>query len=126
MSQIIAELDRDTEEGKVPVIVFTKHGGQWLEKIAGSGCDAIGIDWMTNLADAKNRVGNKVALQGNLDHAALYAPTERIKQQVEKILKDFGKGTGHVFNLGHGILPNVDPDHVQVLIEAVHQYGINN
>lgn len=114
MTQIVSALD-------IPTILFTKNGGQWLEQIAASGCNAIGIDWMTSLSQAKERVGHQVALQGNMDPAILaYGSPERIREEVSIILESYGKGPGHIFNLGHGIVPQVPPENVSILIEAVH------
>jgi uroporphyrinogen decarboxylase len=121
MSRIIAGLTRENEGRRVPVILFTKGGAQWLEAMAASGADALGIDWTIDLAAARRRVGDRVALQGNMDPCALYAPPARIRAEVEAVLASYGAGAGHVFNLGHGIHPHVDPAHVQVFIEAVHE-----
>jgi uroporphyrinogen decarboxylase len=107
----------------VPAILFTKGGGQWLESMADSGYSALGLDWTTDLASARLRVGDRVALQGNLDPMVLYAEPEIIRQKVRSTLEQYGKGSGHVFNLGHGILPDTDPDHVQVMVEAVHEFS---
>ena len=103
----------------VPVILFTKNGGQHLERMADSGCAALGVDWTTSLADARRRVGHRVALQGNLDPITLFARPERIREEVARVLADFGKGPGHIFNLGHGILPQTSPEHAAAMIEAV-------
>lgn len=106
---------------EVPVILFTKNGGQWLEKMAASGCNALGIDWTCDLQDARRRVGDKVALQGNLDPAVLLSSKECIRKEVGNVLESFGYGTGHIFNLGHGITPDVPPEHVTVLVDAIHE-----
>jgi uroporphyrinogen decarboxylase len=106
---------------KVPVILFTKGGGPWLESIAASGCDAVGLDWTCDLGMARQRVGARVALQGNMDPSVLYASPTRIRSEVEAILASYGSGSGHVFNLGHGIHTGINPDHVAVLVEAVHE-----
>lgn len=121
MQRITDGLTREAEGRRVPVILFTKNGGQWLEAIAATGCDALGIDWTTDLRDARARVGDRVALQGNMDPAVLYASGERIRAEVAAVLDSFGAGCGHVFNLGHGIHPQVDPERVAVLVEAVHE-----
>ncbi len=121
MQQIVHGLTREADGRKVPVILFTKNGGQWLEAMAESGCDALGLDWTTDLKDARARVGHKVALQGNMDPAILYASPERIRAEVGTILDGYGKGSGLVFNLGHGIHQHVDPDKVTVLVDAVHE-----
>ena len=120
MQQIVSGLTRESEGRKVPVILFTKGGCQWLEMMADTGCDALGIDWSTDLAAARKRVGDRVALQGNLDPAVLYASPEVLRDKVSDVLAAFGKGSGHVFNLGHGITPDVDPEHAGTLINAVH------
>ncbi len=101
--------------------LFTKGGGQWLEAMAETGCDALGLDWTTDIADARRRVGHKVALQGNMDPSMLYAPPARIEEEVATILAGFGQGEGHVFNLGHGIHQDVPPEHAGVFVEAVHR-----
>ena len=123
MARIIEGLIRDNEGRRVPVILFTKNGGLWLESMAGSGCDALGLDWTINIGEARRRVGNRVALQGNLDPAVLYASPAVIRAEVKRILDDFGDHPGHVFNLGHGITPEVDPEHARAFIEAVVEYG---
>jgi len=120
MQDIIGGLVREADGRRVPVILFTKGGGPWLERIATSGCDAVGLDWTCDLGMARERVGGKVALQGNMDPSVLYASPERIRSEVKTILSSFGAGTGHVFNLGHGIHTGIDPDHVKVLVDAVH------
>ena len=121
MSKIVGGLTRHADGRQVPVTLFTKNGGAWLADMAASGCDALGVDWTTDLATARQLVGDKVALQGNMDPSILYAPPARIEQEVATILASYGKGTGHVFNLGHGIHPEVDPEHAGAFIEAVHK-----
>lgn len=121
LDKIVAGLIRENEGRKVPVILFTKNGGLWLESIAATGCDALGLDWTMDIGRARSLVGNKVALQGNLDPGILYAKPEKIKTEVAKVLKSFGHGNGHVFNLGHGITPGVDPEHAGTFIRAVHE-----
>ncbi len=123
MTRIVANLQKENEGRRVPVILFTKNGGQWLESIADSGCDAIGLDWTTEIGDARSRVGDRVALQGNMDPTILYASPAVIREEVATILKSFGPGEGHVFNLGHGITPEVNPDHVSHFVEAVHEHS---
>ena len=123
MKQIVDGLIRDHEGRAVPVILFTKNGGLWLESMAGTGCDALGLDWTINIGDARRRVGDTVALQGNMDPAVLYASPATIRAEVKRILNDFGDHPGHVFNLGHGITPEVDPEHARVFIEAVHEFS---
>ncbi len=124
MEQIVAGLTREAEGRKVPVILFTKGGGGWLEAMADTGCDALGVDWTLDLGDARRRVGDRVALQGNMDPAVLYASPERIRQEVVTILDSYGKGSGHVFNLGHGIHQHVDPEHAAAFVEAVHELSV--
>jgi uroporphyrinogen decarboxylase len=120
MRRIVAGLTRENDGRRVPVTLFTKGGAQWLEDIAASGCDAIGLDWTIDIGEARRRVGDRVALQGNMDPCVLYASPDRIRQEVATILEDFGAGNGHVFNLGHGIHPNIDPEHMAALVDAVH------
>ncbi len=121
MQQIVDGLTREADGRKVPVILFTKGGGQWLADMAATGCDALGVDWTTDLADARRAVQDKVALQGNLDPSVLYAPPAKIREQVARVLASYGKGHGHVFNLGHGIHPEVPPEHALAMVEAVHE-----
>jgi len=123
MEQIVAGLTRHADGRQVPVTLFTKNGGQWLGDMAAVGADALGVDWTTDLATARQTVGSKVALQGNMDPSILYAPAERIEAEVQHILASYGQGTGHVFNLGHGIHPQIPPEHVTAFINAVHQHS---
>ncbi len=123
MQKIVDGLISHHDGRDVPVILFTKGGGLWLEKMADTGCHALGLDWSTDIAAAKSRVGDRVALQGNMDPAVLRASPAVIESQVASILNGFGGGTGHIFNLGHGITPDVDPDHVKVFIDAVHKFS---
>lgn len=121
MQQIVDGLTREAEGRKVPVVLFTKNGGQWLNLMAQTGCDGLGVDWTTDLADARNLTGDKVALQGNLDPSVLYGSPESIRQEVQRVLDSYGKGPGHVFNLGHGIHQHVNPEHLGVMVEAVRE-----
>ncbi|MFP1982642.1 uroporphyrinogen decarboxylase [Lonsdalea quercina] len=121
MHKIVDGLLREHEGRRVPVTLFTKGGGQWLEAMVETGCDALGLDWTTDIADARRRVGDKVALQGNMDPSMLYAPPARIEQEVAAILDGFGPGNGHVFNLGHGIHQDVPPEHAGAFVDAVHR-----
>ncbi len=123
MTRIIQNLTRKSLEQPVPIILFTKGGGAWLEQQAATGCDAIGLDWSVNIGNARARVGSQAALQGNMDPDLLRESPETIRSSVEKILSDFGKGNGHVFNLGHGIKPDIDPEHANAMIEAVHEFS---
>lgn len=120
MEQIVAGLKREKDGERVPVIVFTKGGGLWLEAIADIGCDALGLDWTVDLGDARARVGNRVALQGNLDPSVLFATPEVVAAEATKVLQSFGPGAGHVFNLGHGISQFTPPENVTTLVETVH------
>jgi uroporphyrinogen decarboxylase len=119
MANIVKQLQRCHDQQTVPVILFTKGAGQWLEAIADTGCDAIGLDWTIDIGSARQRVGSRVALQGNLDPAILLSSLERIAAEAKAILAAYGKGPGHVFNLGHGISQNVPPEHVHALVEAI-------
>jgi uroporphyrinogen decarboxylase len=122
MAKIVDGLTRENEGRKVPVTLFTKNGGQWIEEIAATGCDAVALDWTIDIQDAKARIGDKVALQGNMDPSMLYASPDRIREEVQTILEGFGNdNTGHVFNLGHGIHQDVDPEHAGVFIKAVNE-----
>jgi uroporphyrinogen decarboxylase len=117
MTQIIANLNRQS----VPIILFTKGGNLWLEKIALSGCDAIGLDWTIDIGLARQRLNNKVALQGNMDPAVLFAHPENIRNEVKNILQSYGSGSGHVFNLGHGVSQFTSPENVKLFVDAVHE-----
>ena len=121
MKRIVESLIRESEGRPVPVILFTKNGGQWLESIAGSGCDAVGLDWTIDIGEARRRIGAGAALQGNMDPSVLYASPAVIEAEVASILAGFGEGEGHVFNLGHGITPQVNPDNVAVFVDSVHE-----
>ncbi len=123
MQRVLDQLLPEFEGHQIPVILFTKGGGAWLNQMADTGCTALGLDWTTHIGEARALVGDRVALQGNLDPSALYARPERIREAVQRILQQYGHGTGHVFNLGHGIHPQIDPDHVAELIHAVHDLG---
>jgi uroporphyrinogen decarboxylase len=121
MKKIVAGLIREHDGRKVPIILFTKGGGLWLEAIADAGADALGLDWTIDIGKARARVGSKVALQGNMDPTMLYAKPARIRDEVARILAAYGNGSGHVFNLGHGITPDVDPANAGAFIECVHE-----
>jgi uroporphyrinogen decarboxylase len=120
-SRVLAGLKREHEGARIPSIVFTKGGGVWLADIAASGCDAVGLDWSVSLNDARRLIGDRVALQGNLDPMTLFASPDAVKREVARVLADFGRGNGHVFNLGHGISQFTPPDAVAALVEAVHE-----
>ncbi len=121
MKQIVDGLIKEHDGRAVPAILFTKNGGQWLESMADTGANALGLDWTTDIGAARKRVGDKVALQGNMDPAMLRASPKRIREEVATILAEYGSGVGHVFNLGHGITPEVDPEHAGAFINAVRE-----
>ncbi len=121
MEKIVKGLIRENEGRRVPVIVFTKNGGLWLESIAAIGSDCVGLDWTIDIGAARKRIGDKVSLQGNMDPSVLYADPARIRREVDLILSQYGPGAGHVFNLGHGIHQHVKPEHAAVFIDAVHE-----
>jgi uroporphyrinogen decarboxylase len=122
--KVLAGLTRSHEGRPVPRVLFTKGGGQWLESMAAAGADALGIDWQTNLGEARRRVGHQVALQGNLDPMALFGTPAAIEREAQRVLDSFGDGPGHVFNLGHGVSQHTPPEHVQALVEAVHSRSL--
>lgn len=121
MQKIVDGLKREHDGQQIPVTLFTKGGGAWLDIMAATGCDCLGIDWTTDLVDARAKVAGKVALQGNMDPSILYASDDRIREEVATILASYGKGSGHVFNLGHGIHQTVDPEKAGVFIQSVHE-----
>jgi uroporphyrinogen decarboxylase len=120
LERIVAGLKREQDGQPIPSIVFTKGGGPWLEEIAAIGCDAVGIDWTVDIGKAQRTIGSRVAIQGNLDPAILHAPDQAIHREVSLVLKGFGNNPGHVFNLGHGIVPSTRPERVETLVNAVH------
>ncbi|MGD8976059.1 MAG: uroporphyrinogen decarboxylase [Gammaproteobacteria bacterium] len=121
MQRIVDGLQREAAGARVPVVLFTKGAGPRLAQMVDTGCDALGVDWTTDMGEARRLTGDRVALQGNLDPSALLASPEVIRQEVAMVLESYGPGHGHVFNLGHGITPDVDPDHAGAMIEAVHE-----
>ncbi|HEX5359737.1 MAG TPA: uroporphyrinogen decarboxylase [Fluviicoccus sp.] len=123
MRKIVNGLIREHEGRKVPVILFTKGGGLWLESMADTGADALGLDWTIDIGAARQRVGDRVALQGNMDPSVLFSSPAQIRQEVQRILASFGNGHGHVFNLGHGIDQHVNPENAGAFIEAVHEFS---
>ncbi len=125
MQRIIEGLIRENDGERVPVIVFTKGGGAWLEAMSECGCDCVGVDWTVNLTKARARTGDKVSLQGNLDPMVLFAGEEAIRREVRRVIDSFGTvgNGGHVFNLGHGISQFTDPEAVAVLVDEVHKYS---
>jgi len=123
MQQIVEGLNRSHDGQTIPVVLFSKGAGQWLKDMANTGCDALGVDWTMDLADARAQVGDRVALQGNMDPCILYASEERIREEVKTVLASYGKGSGHVYNLGHGIHQHIDPERVGVFIDSVHEFS---
>ena len=121
MKAIVENLQKSASNTQIPIILFTKGGGNWLPEIAATGCQAVGLDWTFDINQARSLVGDKVALQGNLDPTILYASDKVIRNEVKKVLDNFGHGSGHVFNLGHGIQQYVDPEKVSVLVSAVRE-----
>ena len=121
--RVIAGLKKHAEGRRVPSILFTKGGGGWLEAMAASGCDALGLDWTTDARAARKSVGARVALQGNLDPSALFAPPDRVREEARRVLDAFGAAPGHVFNLGHGIAPQTPVDSVAALVDEVRTYS---
>jgi len=121
--QVRSLLNTNVDGQQIPTILFTKGGGAWLESMADSGYDALGLDWQTDIRLARHRVGDKVALQGNMDPVTLYAKPEVIVEKVKTILEKYGTGSGHVFNLGHGILPDINPDHVKAMVDSVREFS---
>ena len=119
--RIIDGLIKEKDGVRIPNVVFTKGGGLWIESIANTGCDAMGLDWTMDIGIARQKVGDKVALQGNLDPAVLFANPDAIRREAGKVLDSYGYGSGHVFNLGHGISQFTDPEHVSALVAAVHE-----
>ena len=126
MAKIVDGLIKQADGRDVPVILFTKGGGLWLEAMADTGCDCLGLDWTVDIGAAHHRVGDKVALQGNMDPAILRAKPEVVRGEVKRILGSFGQNDGHVFNLGHGITPDINPDNAKIFIDAVHEFSSSN
>jgi uroporphyrinogen decarboxylase len=124
MRDVIEQIRRQSFALNTPIILFTKNGGQWLEVMADTGCDALGIDWMTDIGVARQRVGHKVALQGNMDPLILLSTPKRIEEEVADILQRYGDHPGHVFNLGHGILPATPIENVTAFVESVHRFSL--
>lgn len=123
MQRILEQLNRGTGEDRLPVVLFTKGAGERLRDMVATGCDGLGVDWTTDLARAREYTEDKVALQGNLDPSILNASPDVIRTEVERVLASYGDGPGHVFNLGHGIHPNINPEHVAALVDAVHEFS---
>jgi uroporphyrinogen decarboxylase len=128
LQRIATELDRGEGDERAPLILFGKGNAAHLEALAATGTDAVGVDWLVELSDAARRTGGKVALQGNLDPAVLYGAPTAIDAQVKNVLDSYACGNGgsrdgHVFNLGHGMSPDMNPDHVAALVESVHRHS---
>jgi len=123
MWKIVNALKEDELTRDIPVTLFSKGGGLWLEQIAATGCDGVGLDWGVPIDYARELIGDRVTLQGNLDPTVLYAPPETVAREAKKVLDDFGNHPGHIFNLGHGIHPGIDPENVKVLVDTVHQHS---
>ncbi len=123
MQRILAGLTREKDGERVPAIVFTKGGGLWLDDIAASGTDAVGLDWTVDIGAARRQVGDRVALQGNLDPSVLFGSPEAVADEARKVLDAFGPHPGHIFNLGHGISLHTPPDNVSVLVQTVHAHS---
>jgi len=123
MKQIVDGLKRQQDGQTIPVILFTKGGGLWLQDIADTGCDAVGLDWTMDIGNARQLVGDRVALQGNMDPAVMAASPDAVVREAQRILTAFGDGSGHVFNLGHGITPDIRPENVGALVDAVHDFS---
>jgi uroporphyrinogen decarboxylase len=121
IAEVLAHLKREQDDVRVPSIVFTKGGGQWLEEIAATGCDCVGLDWSAELGDARRRIGARAALQGNLDPMVLLSTPDVVRREAARVLESYGKDAGHVFNLGHGILQHTPPENVAALTAAVHE-----
>ena len=121
LQQVVAGLERDSDGERVPSIVFTKGGGLWLESLAACGADALGLDWAIDIGVARRGVGDRVALQGNLDPSVLLSTPESVRREAEQVLASYGTGSGHIFNLGHGVSPLARPENVAVLVDTVHE-----
>ena len=123
LNRIAQEFQRGAGADNAPLILFGKGNAPYLEELAASGAEGVGVDWLVSLQEARRRTGGKVALQGNLDPVTLYAESETIRAEVARTLASYGKGSGHVFNLGHGMSPDMNPEHVKVLVDAVHEFS---
>ena len=123
LARIAEELPRGEGRDRTPLILFGKGNAPYLEELAATGAEGLGVDWLVSLQEARRRTGSRVALQGNLDPAALYASPDGIRTEVRRVLDSFGGGPGHVFNLGHGLSPDMDPEHIGVLVDAVHEFS---
>jgi len=121
VSSVFERLHRSYDGQMIPRIVFTKGGGLWLERLAQTGADAVGLDWTVDIGSARQRIGGQVALQGNLDPGVLFATPEAVRHEAGKVLQQFGHGAGHVFNLGHGVSQHTPPENVAALVDAVHE-----
>lgn len=123
IQRVLSQLKRGAGEARIPVIVFTKGGASWLERIAATGCDCVGLDWSIDLGEARRRIGTQAALQGNVDPAVLLTTPDVVRREVQRALESFGRGAGHVFNLGHGVPQLTPPENVAALVAAVHEFS---
>jgi len=123
LAKVAQGLARGEGEARTPLILFGKGNAPYLEELAATGAEALGVDWLVSLEEARRRTGGRVALQGNVDPATLYGSPEAIRAEVRRALESFGEGPGHVFNLGHGMSPDMDPAHVAVMVDAVHEFS---
>lgn len=123
MQKIVSALKSDSSCKDVPVVLFTKGAGAWLELIADTGCDGVGLDWTVDIAQARRRIGDRVALQGNLDPSVMNTTAEVVQAEARRVLDEFGAGDGHVFNLGHGIQPHADPENMRELVQTVREHS---
>jgi uroporphyrinogen decarboxylase len=123
LQRIARELERGAGGDRTPLILFGKGNAPYLEELADTGAEGVGVDWLVSLEEARRRTGGRVALQGNVDPATLYGSPESIRAEVKRALDSFGAGPGHVFNLGHGLSPDMDPENVRVMVDAVHEFS---
>ena len=121
MQRIVSAMKSDAAVADIPITLFTKGGSNWLEQLAATGCDGLGLDWTISIADAYDRVGDKVALQGNMDPTVLYASNQKVAKEAKRIVEEVAGRPGHIFNLGHGIHPTIEPERVKTLVDTVHQ-----
>ena len=123
LKRIAQEFARGDGPDRTPLILFGKGNAPYLEELAATGAEGVGVDWLVSLDDARRRTGGKVAIQGNLDPVTLYASPDAIRAEVKRTIDSYGPHPGHVFNLGHGMSPDMNPDHVKVLVDAVHEFS---
>jgi uroporphyrinogen decarboxylase len=123
LRKIAQALARGEGAQRTPLILFGKGNAPYLEELADTGAEGVGVDWLVSLEEARRRTGDRVALQGNVDPATLYGSPEAIRAEVQRALRSYGDGPGHVFNLGHGMSPDMDPANVAVMVDAVHEFS---